>query len=65
MSTLMTDARLFTPQAGQLTQIRVFEKRYQLLMKALVEGGGGCFGFPIDRETGITAVVRRCGDVWR
>ena len=31
----------------------------KVLMKQLIEGGGGCFGFPIDEYHGITAVVRR------
>jgi Lon protease-like protein len=44
--------------SGQTAQIRIFEKRYQLLVKHLVEHGG-CFGFPIDKDVGVTAVVRR------
>ncbi|GAX82803.1 hypothetical protein CEUSTIGMA_g10229.t1 [Chlamydomonas eustigma] len=43
---------------GQVTQLRVFEKRYQLLMKHVLQRGG-CFGFPIDKDLGITAVVQQ------
>ena len=46
---------------GQYTKLRVFEKRYQLLFKTLIETGG-CFAFPIERELGITASVRKCVD---
>mmetsp|Transcript_29941 Transcript_29941/g.66263 ORF Transcript_29941/g.66263 Transcript_29941/m.66263 type:complete len:305 (+) Transcript_29941:1136-2050(+) len=42
---------------GELTQLRIFEKRYQRLMReALAQGG--CFGFPLG-GLGITACVRR------
>ena len=38
-------------------QLRVFEKRYQLMLRAAIEAGG-CFGFPCN-GLGVTAVVRR------
>lgn len=43
---------------GQVTQLRIFEKRYQLLMRHLLDRGG-CFGFPVASDMGITAVVKR------
>lgn len=44
---------------GQVTQMRIFEKRYQFLMRQLIETDG-ILGFPIggSKERGITAVVQ-------